>query len=522
MTRHPAIVEELVTRRAFAHRSVVPSSAVNLVSVPGGPSRWWSSCGSWWPTRRARGSGGLGRLEGLDSGRGLRAPLRLLTTEIGWELWWNARVDLWHVAIPLPAPFHPSWIPGMRQQENRFDLVRLTTTSGIEGWSAGPSMGREREGLGSLLGPYLLGERADDLASIRQRLREMGYLGWRCGSIEPACWDIVGKTRNKPVYELLGGSPGTIRLYASTGEVRSGASRVSEVEQRLAEGFGGVKLRVHAATLEEDLEQIRTVAAAIGERAVLGVDANQGWRVAVISDAPTWSYDRALRFCNEAAALGFSWVEEPLAMDDYEGLAALRAATEVTVAGGELNNRACPSSRSCCRRDASTDQPDAVMVGGIAESWAIAKLAERAGVHYTPHTWTNGIGFAINLALFAALPGRERELLEYPLESAGLGPCCPRWAAHRALEPRARHAAPPHQARAGLRNRQAGAVAPWAALLHGDGGPGGGARRARPRAVARASPRRAAPAATGRSEGRSRGEGRGSMDLRALFASLLG
>lgn len=84
------------------------------------------------------------------------------------------RIDLWHVAFPLPAPFRPSWIPGMAQTENRFDLVRLTTASGIEGWAAAPAMSTEREGWGALLGSYFLGERADDIANLRQRIREMG------------------------------------------------------------------------------------------------------------------------------------------------------------------------------------------------------------------------------------------------------------------------------------------------------------------------------------------------------------
>ncbi len=132
-----------------------------------------------------------------------------------------ARIDLWHVSVPLPTTFHPAWIPGFPQTANRFTLVRLRTASGVEGWSAGAALARERAGLGSLLGPYLLGERADDIPSIRQRIREMGYLGLRAGWLEPACWDIVGKARGKPVYELLGGRPGTVRLYASTGEVKS-------------------------------------------------------------------------------------------------------------------------------------------------------------------------------------------------------------------------------------------------------------------------------------------------------------
>jgi len=57
-----------------------------------------------------------------------------------------SRIDLWHVAVPLPAVFRPSWIPGFRQTENRFDLIRLTTNDGIEGWSAAPAMGGERAG----------------------------------------------------------------------------------------------------------------------------------------------------------------------------------------------------------------------------------------------------------------------------------------------------------------------------------------------------------------------------------------
>src|SRR5574341_1698655 len=153
------------------------------------------------------------------------------------------QIDLWHVAIPTRGPFRPAWIPGLVQTENRFTLVRLRTRSGLEGWSAGAAIAREREGLGSLLGPYLLGERADDIPSIRQRVREMGYLGIRAGWSEPACWDLVGKARGQPVWAVLGGRGGSLRLYASTGEVRPGPARVKEVEARLAEGFRAVKLR---------------------------------------------------------------------------------------------------------------------------------------------------------------------------------------------------------------------------------------------------------------------------------------
>ncbi len=58
-----------------------------------------------------------------------------------------ARIELFHVAAPLPAKFYPSWIPGFPQTENRFTFIKVITNDGVEGYSAGPAMGRERAGL---------------------------------------------------------------------------------------------------------------------------------------------------------------------------------------------------------------------------------------------------------------------------------------------------------------------------------------------------------------------------------------
>lgn len=329
-----------------------------------------------------------------------------------------AQIDLWHVEYPLHGTFYPSWIPGFPQTENRFTLIRLRTDDGIEGFSAGPAMGHERQGLGSLLGPYMLGERADDVATIRQRLREMGYLGVRLGWIEAACWDIVGKARKLPVWRMLAPdapTSGEVKLYCSTGQVRSGAEHAKRIEAALAQGFGTVKLRVHSMTLEEDVAQMREARKLVGDAVKLGVDANQAWRVAVVNDVPQWSSERALAFCNEMHQLGFEWVEEPLAMDDYEGLAKLRAAVEVDLTGGELNNQGLPEFGVMLEKGCyDVYQPDAVFTGGIAETWKIIQRVKAAGARYTPHTWTNGFGFAINLHLYAASPWRAESHLEYP------------------------------------------------------------------------------------------------------------
>ncbi len=331
-----------------------------------------------------------------------------------------SRVELYHVSYPLPARFYPSWIPGFPQTENRFTLIKVTTDDGVEGYSAGPALARERAGLGELLGPYLIGEDPTDIDLIQQRLREIAYLGWRNYWIEPAFWDIKGKIAGCPVYELLGGSRRKVELYASTGETKSVADRIAEAERRYDEGFRAIKLRVHAFEEREDIEHVTETARAIGGRMTIGVDANQGWRVTIVDDAPLWDLERAKRFCDACADAGLAWVEEPLPMDAYDDLAALTSYSRVPIAGGELHTSGLPElSMMIERRCYDIFQPDATFAGGLAQTIEVARRCKQAGLQYTPHTWTNGIGFAINLQAFLASGFAAERMLEYPISPPG-------------------------------------------------------------------------------------------------------
>lgn len=335
-----------------------------------------------------------------------------------------ARVELFHFSSPLPATFRPSWIPGFPQNENRATLIRVTTAGGLEGWSAGPAIGRERAGLGQLIGPYLIGEDALDIDLIQQRLREISYLGWRNWWIEPAFWDIKGKHENKPVYELLapGSAVGTVRLYASTGEVRGPEERRDEALRRYEEGFAAIKIRVHEDE-GRDEAQVLATADAVGEKMAIGVDANQAWRVTAVADAPRWDLARAKRFADVCADAGVSWLEEPLAMDAYEDLTALTSYSRVPIAGGELHTSAYPELKMMIERKCySIFQPDAMFTGGIAQTWKVIQLCREHGLMYTPHTWTNGVGFAVNLQLMVASGFAASKELEYPLDPPGWVP----------------------------------------------------------------------------------------------------
>jgi L-alanine-DL-glutamate epimerase-like enolase superfamily enzyme len=326
-----------------------------------------------------------------------------------------ARIELYHVRVPLPAPFYPSWIPGFPQTENRFDLIRVITDSGVEGWSAGTAMGRERDGFGNLLGPYLIGEDPTNIPLMQQRLREASYLGWRNWWIEPAFWDIKGKLEGKPVCELLGGKPRRVKVYASTGEVKEPEERIEECLARYEEGFRAIKLRVHDFDEARDIRQVVETAKAVGDRMKIGVDANQAWRVTIIADAPLWDLARARRFADACADVGVAWIEEPLPMDAYDDQAALTAYSRVPIAGGELHTQGLPELKMMIERKCySIFQPDAMFAGGIAQTFEVTKLCRQHGLTYTPHTWTNGIGFAANLQLMAASGFADEKEIEYP------------------------------------------------------------------------------------------------------------
>ncbi len=327
-----------------------------------------------------------------------------------------ACIELYHVRVPLDKPFYPSWIPGYPQTENRFDLIRIVTDSGIEGFSAGPAIANERRGLGSLIAPYLIDVDALDLDLIQQRLREVGYLGVRAHWIEPAFWDIKGKIENKPVYSLLGGKADEVPLYASTGEVKLPEARVEEVQARYDEGFRSVKIRVHDFDVKKDIKQVEAVCKSMGDKMKIGVDANQAWRVTIVNDAPLWDLERAKYFADACADLGVAWIEEPLPMDDYEAQSALTEYSRVPISGAELHTSGLPEIKMMIERKCyDIFQPDAIMTGGIQQTMEVVKLCKKHGLVYTPHTWTNGIGFAVNLQLMLASGFANQKPLEYPL-----------------------------------------------------------------------------------------------------------
>jgi D-galactarolactone cycloisomerase len=355
------------------------------------------------------------------------------------------RVELYFLKIPLTpgrlpffrrfakrTVFRPSWIPGFHQTDVRLYLLKLATDSGHEGFAAMPAIGTERVGLGPLLGTYIIGLNPLDICLLNQRIQEFNYVGMRNGWVDAAVWDLIGKIRGEPLWKILGGTGGAVYPYASFGETHDLDPHVvaAIAQQRCEEGFRGVKIRVRGRDVSRMVAVVAAVRDAVGSDIELMVDANLGWPVDLVLESPRWDEDFAAHFAQMIEAYDVAWLEEPLHTFNFEGLSRLRKRTKTPIAGGELLSSYRDFKAMLDLESLDVYQPDAVLAGGVFAGgisevyWLIREIEKRRAmapegatkVRYSPHTWSNGLGFAVNLQMVGLIPEHERLLVEMPYD----------------------------------------------------------------------------------------------------------
>lgn len=177
------------------------------------------------------------------------------------------------------------------------------------------------------------------------------------------------------MWRLLGAARDRVPAYAMVGWLDYDLDELA-AQSRLAvsQGFRGVKVKVGAPTLEEDLRRLAVVREVIGERGLLMVDANQVFPV-----------KEALRRGLAYQDLGCYWFEEPLRADDEEGLAELARRLTIPIAAGE-NLYGRRQFRSLFeRRAVDIVQPDLRRAGGLTECLEVGLTADAFGVSYASH-----------------------------------------------------------------------------------------------------------------------------------------
>jgi len=310
-------------------------------------------------------------------------------------------VQTLRLRAPIPADGQVFSRSGVRSSRSA-TLIRIDTDEGISGLGSASGNGELIEAIvGKVLKPLLLGMDPTDIdaiwdkAYVRGGHKEFGTRGVgvvALSGVDIALWDILGKARGVPLYQLLGGKcRDQVPVYA-TALYPEEPSKVAKRARAFAEqGFHGVKIKV-GFDLDQDIRIVRAVRAELGNDFVIMTDANQGYSV-----------DVALKASDAFADCGAFWLEEPLFVEDIEGHAILREKGRTPIAVGENLNMLHGFENFIVRGAVDFIQPDVARAGGISEIKKISALAAKHKVPVSFHTWGDGVALAASVHLSAAI-----------------------------------------------------------------------------------------------------------------------
>jgi L-alanine-DL-glutamate epimerase-like enolase superfamily enzyme len=232
--------------------------------------------------------------------------------------------------------------------------------------------------------------------------------------LEMACWDIVGKAVDKPVYQLLGGKVherlrSYTYLYPADGEGEEFYHDADRSAERAAEyvklGFTGVKFdptggysvfdprQPTLEQLERTVRLVRSVREAVGDKADL-----------LVGTHGQFTTSGAVRLARQLEKFDPLWFEEPVPPEMPEQMALVARSTGIPIATGERLTTKYEFARVLAAGAANILQMNLGRVGGLLEAKKIAALAE---VHYAqiaPHLYCGPVVGAANIQIATCTP----------------------------------------------------------------------------------------------------------------------
>ena len=316
-------------------------------------------------------------------------------------------IEISHHQLALEPPFPASWDT---QPRRKFPatIVRVYDDQGNVGIGSGDIM----YGFNDFVDLFI-GQNPLDLVRHNAVLNNISFHAGRPWPLDVALWDLAGKIKQKPCWQMMGGHDNKIKVYASSGIHRSPAEMVKMANNLVQSGCPALKVRFGRATLQEDFEVLSQVRQAVGDKLTLMVDCNQGWRMPWDIQKP-WCVAQAYEVAQELEKNQVYWMEEPLHRGDYNGMSLLRGKINLKLAGGEMTRESYEFHTLIERECLDVIQPDVVCSLGMEGLRELALYAKGKGVIFTPHTWGNGIGLVANCHLTAGSVGAP--FIEFPLD----------------------------------------------------------------------------------------------------------
>lgn len=240
---------------------------------------------------------------------------------------------------------------------------------------------------------HFLGNDARDLPKLVDNAYRLNsnykYAGmplWNCiGSVEIACWDLLGKIAQKPVYQLLGK-----QVRSDYGVYISDFNREGDVEEIAntlkskleITGAKGVKIKVGGRMQNTNENKAQTQKYIPALRKILGDD------ITIYADANgSFNPKEGIETGRLLEDYGVEIFEEPCNFEDEDAIRSVtRALKKIKIAGGEQDSSVYRFERLSKTNVYDILQPDLFYNGGILRTLQVAEISKEYKKFIAPHT----------------------------------------------------------------------------------------------------------------------------------------
>ena len=285
-------------------------------------------------------------------------------------------------------------------------LLKLTAGDGVVGWGEANAMQRFTNEsaddvarvLGDKLLPRVLNERKADPGYIDQLLDDVqpGDDLLAKGAITMALLDIHGKRFNVPASNLLGGA---IRRSLQVSHPLSNGSfedDIAVIDEMKKQNFVDYMLKMGSPStpIRDEIARVAALEEYYGDTVKFKADANAGW-----------NFEQAKDFLEGVKNFRLSFVEQPLAKDDINGMAKLTQDTTLLVSADESLTGEARAEEIVGKRAATVFSIKSSNNGGPLRSKTLYELAEKNGIQcYSNSRLEGGIRQAASLQLAVTRP----------------------------------------------------------------------------------------------------------------------
>ncbi|MGI2327700.1 mandelate racemase/muconate lactonizing enzyme family protein [Planococcus sp. YIM B11945] len=286
------------------------------------------------------------------------------------------KASIHSVEFPLKEPFIISYAtyPTMPAV-----IIKLETDTGHIGYGeavpdahvTGEHETATFEVLRNVLIPAILNESPFDIEHIHHKMNAVivGNPAAKA-AIDIACFDLMGKAANQPVYNLIGGRAHDKIEYAKVLSIETPETMAEKAVEAVAQGFSSLKLKVGTTDSTQDIARIYAVRHAVGPDMPIRVDVNQGWK----------TVGHAIQTINRLTDANLAWIEQPIRMGNIQGLAEVRRKTATPIMADE-SVHSMEDVLDIIRFEAADFINIKLMkAGGIYPAVGMAKAAEAAGI----------------------------------------------------------------------------------------------------------------------------------------------